>query len=72
VLQLVVASVTVLVFGLFGPVDWVAVAIIAPAAMVGGFAGGVLARQLDDALLRRLVVGFGVAVAALLFARALA
>jgi uncharacterized membrane protein YfcA len=70
VLQLVVASVTVLVFGVFGPVDWVAVAVIAPAAMVGGFAGGLLARRLDDALLRRIVVGFGVVVAALLFARA--
>jgi uncharacterized membrane protein YfcA len=72
VLQLVVASVTVLVFGVFGPVDWVAVAIIAPAAMVGGFAGGLVARRLDDALLRRIIVGFGVVVAALLFARALA
>ena len=71
VLQLVVASVTVLVFGVFGPVDWVAVAIIAPAAMVGGFGGGLLARRLDDALLRRIVVGFGIAVSVLLFVRAL-
>jgi uncharacterized membrane protein YfcA len=70
VLQLVVASVTVLVFGVFGPVDWVAVAVIAPAAMVGGFAGGLMARRLDDALLRRIVVGFGIAVSALLLARA--
>ena len=72
VLQLVVASVTVLVFGVFGPVDWVAVAIIAPAAMVGGFTGGLVARRLDDALLRRIVVGFGIVVAVLLFVRALA
>lgn len=71
VLQLVVASVTVLVFGVFGPVDWVAVAIIAPAAMIGGFGGGLLARRLDDALLRRIVVGFGIAVSVLLFVRAL-
>jgi uncharacterized membrane protein YfcA len=71
VLQLVVASITVVVFGLFGPVDWVAVAIIAPAAMVGGFTGGLFARRLDDALLRRIVVGFGIAVAVLLFVRAL-
>jgi uncharacterized membrane protein YfcA len=71
VLQLVVASVTVVVFGLFGPVDWVAVAIIAPAATVGGFAGGRIASRLDDQLLRRIVVVFGVAVAALLLVRAL-
>jgi uncharacterized protein len=71
VLQLVVASVTVVVFGLFGPVDWVAVAIIAPAAMVGGFGGGRIASRLDDQLLRRLVVGFGFVIAVLLLVRAL-
>ncbi|HST67008.1 MAG TPA: sulfite exporter TauE/SafE family protein [Mycobacteriales bacterium] len=71
VLQLVVATVTVIAFGIFGPVDWVAVAIIAPATLVGGFAGGHIARRLDDKLLRRIVVVFGVAVAILLFIRAL-
>ena len=70
VLQLVVASVTVVVFGVFGPVDWVAVAIIAPAAMVGGFLGGLVARRLDDRALRWAVVGFGIVVAVLLFVRA--
>jgi uncharacterized membrane protein YfcA len=71
VLQLVVASVTVVAFGIFGPVDWVAVAIIAPAALVGGFAGGRIARRLDDKLLRKVVVVFGIAVAIFLFVRAL-
>ena len=71
VLQLIVASVTVVAFGIFGPVDWVAVAIIAPAALVGGFAGGRIARRLDDKLLRKVVVVFGIAVAILLFVRAL-
>jgi uncharacterized protein len=72
VLQLVVASVTVVVFGLFGPVDWVAVAVIAPAAAVGGYVGGRVARRLDDQLLRRVVVGFGLLVAVYLLVRALA
>jgi uncharacterized membrane protein YfcA len=71
VLQLVVASVTVVAFGLFGPVDWVAVAIIAPAAAIGGFAGGRIARRLDDQLLRRVIVVFGITVSILLFVRAL-
>ncbi len=71
VLQLVVASVTVVAFGSFGPVDRVAVAIIAPAALVGGFAGGRIAQRLDDKLLRKIVVVFGIAVAILLFVRAL-
>jgi uncharacterized membrane protein YfcA len=71
VLQLVVASVTVVAFGFFGPVDWVAVAIVAPAATIGGFAGGRVARRLDDELLRTVVVVFGIAVAILLFVRTL-
>ncbi|HEY6749207.1 MAG TPA: sulfite exporter TauE/SafE family protein [Mycobacteriales bacterium] len=71
VLQLIVASVTVIAFGVFGPVDWVAVTIIAPASLIGGFAGGRIARRLDDKLLRRIVVVFGIAVAILLFVRAL-
>jgi uncharacterized membrane protein YfcA len=70
VLQLVVSTVTVVAFGLFGPVDWVAVAIIAPAALVGGVLGAKLARRVDDELLRRVVVVFGVAVAVALFLRA--
>ena len=72
VLQLVVASVTVVAFSLFGPVEWVAVAVIAPAALVGGFVGARLARRLDDELLRRAVVVFGIVVAVALFVRALA
>ena len=70
VLQLVVGTVTVVAFGIFGPVDWVAVAIIAPAALVGGVLGAKLARRVDDELLRRVVVVFGVVVAVALFLRA--
>jgi uncharacterized membrane protein YfcA len=69
VLQLVVASVTVVVFGLFGPVDWVAVAAVAPAALLGGFAGARVARRLNDRVLRWCVVVFGLAVAVLLYIR---
>ena len=69
VVSLVVASVTVVAFGLFGPVDWVAVAIIAPATLIGGFLGARVARRLNDLMLRRAVVVFGVVVAVLLFLR---
>ncbi|HYT10752.1 MAG TPA: sulfite exporter TauE/SafE family protein [Mycobacteriales bacterium] len=69
VLSLVVASVTLVVFGLFGPVDWVAVAVIAPASLLGGFLGAKVARRLDDRVLRWAVVVFGVLVAVLLFLR---
>ena len=70
VLQLVVASVTLLVFAVFGPVDWAAVALVAPASLVGGFLGARVARRLNDRVLRWAVVVFGVVVAVVLFARA--
>jgi uncharacterized membrane protein YfcA len=69
VLSLVVASVTVVAFSLFGPVDWVGVGAIAPASLLGGFAGGRVARRLDDRVLRWCVVVFGLTVAVLLFLR---
>jgi uncharacterized protein len=68
-LTLVVATVTVFIFGLFGPVDWVAVAVVAPASLLGGFGGARIARRLDDRVLRWCVVAFGVVVAVLLFLR---
>jgi uncharacterized membrane protein YfcA len=70
VLSLVVATVTVVVFGLYGPVDWVAVGIVAPASLAGGFLGAKLARRLNDRVLRWVVVVFGIVVAVLLFIRA--
>jgi uncharacterized protein len=67
VLSLVVASVTVVAFGLFGPVNWVGVAVVAPATLVGGYLGAHLARRLPDRVLRWCVVCFGVTVAILLY-----
>jgi uncharacterized membrane protein YfcA len=58
--------VSVVVFGLFGPVDWAAVAIAAPATLVGGYLGARGARRVDDQLLRRGVIGFAVVVALVL------
>ncbi|HSV66175.1 MAG TPA: sulfite exporter TauE/SafE family protein [Mycobacteriales bacterium] len=69
--SLVISTVTVLVFALFGPVDWAGVAVVAPAALAGGYLGARLARRLDDRVLRWCVVGFGVAVAVLLYLRQL-
>ncbi|GFJ92355.1 UPF0721 transmembrane protein [Phytohabitans rumicis] len=52
VLSAVTGVTTVVVFALFGPVDWVAVAVLAPAAMLGGYAGARLARRLPSAVLK--------------------
>ncbi len=66
-LSLVVASVTVVAFGIFGPVDWLAVAVIAPSTLIGGFLGAKVARRLNDTVLRASVVVFGTGVAIYLF-----
>jgi uncharacterized protein len=69
-LQLLVSTVTLIVFALFGPVDWVAVLLVAPLALVGGAIGGRLVRHLSEPVLRACVVAFGVAVGIWLLARA--
>lgn len=68
-LSVVDATVSLVVFGLFGPVEWGAVAIAAPAALVGGYLGARLATRVDEQLLRRCVVAFGIAVAIYLAVR---
>lgn len=68
-LSVVDASVSVVVFGLFGPVQWVAVAVAAPATLVGGYLGARVARRIDDSVLRWCVVVFGLVVAAYLAVR---
>lgn len=60
------ATVSVVIFGLFGPVHWGAVVVAAPAALVGGYIGARLARRVDERVLRTAVVVFAVAVAAYL------
>ncbi|WP_433507535.1 sulfite exporter TauE/SafE family protein [Pseudonocardia halophobica] len=61
-LSLVAASVTVVIFSLRAPVDWTAVAILAPTTLVGGYLGARIARRMPDAVLRWFVVVLGLAV----------
>ena len=70
-ISLVAASVTVVAFGLFGPVDWLAVLVIAPATLLGGLVGARLALRIRDDVLRWVVVALGLAVGAYLVLRAL-
>lgn len=62
-LSLVINIVAVVYFVSFGHVAWLPVAIMAPVAYAGGAAGVMVARRLDDRVLRIAVVCFGVAVA---------
>lgn len=68
-MSVVDATVSVVVFGLFGPVRWSAVALAAPAALVGGYLGARVARRIPDRPLRLGVVTFAVAVAIVLALR---
>ena len=68
-LSAVTATVTLVVFGMFGPVDWAVVAVAAPASLVGGFAGARIATRIPAAPLRVVIVVVGVAVSVYLFLR---
>jgi uncharacterized membrane protein YfcA len=59
------------VFALVGQVDWVAVAVLAPATVTGGYLGARLARRLPAPALRAMIVTFGLVVGGYLLARAL-
>jgi uncharacterized protein len=62
IVSAVVGVVTVLVFALIGQVDWAAVGVVAPATLVGGYVGARIARRLPGAVLRAIIVTFGLAV----------
>ncbi len=66
----VVGGVTVVVFALFGPVNWAAVAVITPATMLGGYGGARLVRRLPSVVLRGLIVTLGAVVGVILLVRA--
>ena len=65
-LSLVDCTVSVLVFGLYGPVHWVAVAVAAPTTLLGGYLGARFARGLNEVYLRRTIIALGLSVSAYL------
>lgn len=67
-LALVVNSVAVAGFAVFGPVSWAFAAAMAPASFVGGIAGARLAQRLDARVLRTVVVLVGCGLALRLLA----
>lgn len=62
VLSLLINAVALVAFALFGPVEWTSVAVLAPSALVGGYAGAHVAQRLSPALLRAAVVVLGIGV----------
>ncbi|GIG90225.1 sulfite exporter TauE/SafE family protein [Plantactinospora endophytica] len=69
-LSAVVGLTTIVAFAAFGPVNWTAVAVVAPATIVGGYAGARLVRRLPPEVLRTVIVVFGTAIGLLLLYRA--
>ncbi|WP_405090663.1 sulfite exporter TauE/SafE family protein [Micromonospora sp. NBC_01392] len=70
-LSAVVGLTTLVIFALFGPVQWAAVAVVAPATVVGGYAGARLARRLPAVVLKTVIVLFGTTIGLYLLWRAL-
>jgi len=68
-LSAVTATVSLLIFGVFGDVHWGVVAVAAPASLLGGFLGARIATRIPATLLRVLIVTFGGAVSVYLFLR---
>ena len=66
VLSLVINAVALIAFGLFGPVAWEAVLVIALASLAGGYLGARVASRIPSALLRGAVVVYGVVVSVVL------
>ena len=69
VLSLVINAVALVAFGLFGPVAWDAVAVVAAASLAGGYFGARVARRIPATVLRTSVVIYGVVVAVVLLVR---
>jgi uncharacterized membrane protein YfcA len=62
-LSLVINTVALVGFSVFGPVAWAAVAVMGPASLAGGVVGSRVARRVSATVLRRVVVVWGTAVA---------
>jgi uncharacterized membrane protein YfcA len=71
VLSAAVGLMTVVVFAIFAPVHWGAALTLAPATVIGGYAGARLARRLPAAVLRFVIVAFGTVIGFILLYRAL-
>lgn len=66
VLSFVINSVALVAFGVFGPVAWDAVVVIALASLLGGYGGARVARRIPAVVLRTAIVIYGVVVSVVL------
>jgi uncharacterized protein len=69
ILSLIISVVSLVVFALDAPVDWLAAALLAPATLIGGYLGSKVAGRLSATALRVSVVVVGLAVSIYLFVK---
>lgn len=69
VLQFVINMIAVVIFALFGPVQWFVVLLMAPCTLAGGWTGSHFARRLSPNLLRRSIGVYGIVCAVVLALR---
>ena len=62
-LGMIGSAATLVVYSLIAPVDWLAVAMLVPTTVLGGYVGGKVAQRLPSTLLRYLVVVIAAGVA---------
>ena len=68
-LSAVTATISLIIFAIFGDVHWAVVAVAAPASLLGGFLGARIASRIPTTPLRVFIVCFGVLVSIYLFTR---
>ena len=66
VLQFSINIVAVVIFAIWGPVQWWTVLLMAPLTLLGGWLGSRLARRLNPVILRRVIGVYGIGCAAVL------
>jgi uncharacterized membrane protein YfcA len=69
ILSALINFVAVVYFSFFGPVEWAPAAVMAVAALAGGYLGVGVARRLGKRWLRVSVIAYGLVVALVLFVR---
>jgi uncharacterized membrane protein YfcA len=69
ILSLIISVVSLVVFALDAPVDWLAAALLAPATLIGGYLGSKVAGRLSATALRVSVIVVGLAVSIYLFVK---
>lgn len=68
-LSLIVATIGSAVYALFAPVSWVAVAIMAASALLGGYFGAGIARRLSARALKAFVITFGYVIGTIILVK---